>query len=211
MAPDRLSLCKARDRLIHHGLKDRGGEILPRRSLIDQGLNVCLCEDAAAGRYRIDHPIAPRERIQTRRIGIEKGCHLVDEGAGSARADPVHPLIYAAPEVDDLCVLSAELDGDIGVRPLLFQSGRDGDDLLTEGSVHMLSKREPSGAGDDRGEGNLSELLPGLREEICESFLNICEMSSVVGEEKFPRGVQHRGLYRGGADIDPQSVIFPHR
>ena len=43
-------------------------------------------------------------------------CHLVDKGSGTAGADTVHTLLHiTALKIDDLGILTAELDGNIGL------------------------------------------------------------------------------------------------
>ena len=40
---------------------------------------------------------------------VQKGGHLVDEGAGAPGAGSVHPLVDAAVKEDDLCILAPQL------------------------------------------------------------------------------------------------------
>ena len=116
VAANRFSAGQTGDGLVYNRLEDRSREILAGRTLVDERLYVRLREYAAARRNRINSFIALRVVVETRGIRLEEGCHLVDEGTRSARADTVHTLVYAAGEVDNLCVLAAELNRDIGLR-----------------------------------------------------------------------------------------------
>ena len=135
MAANRLTAGKAGDGLVHDCLEDRSREVLAGRTLVDERLNVRFREYAAARRNRVNGLVVLRVVVETRGICLEKRSHLIDERPGAARADSVHALVYAAGEVDDLCVLAAELDCDIRLRRNRLESRRDRDDLLHEG--HM--------------------------------------------------------------------------
>ena len=59
--------------------------------------------------------------VQAGCIGLQKRSHLVDEGTGTAGADTVHTLLHiAALKIDDLGILTAELDGHVGLRSELL-------------------------------------------------------------------------------------------
>ena len=50
-----LSAGQSRNRLIHHGLKYRGGQVATVGTVVNQGLNIGLGKNAAAGGDGIDH------------------------------------------------------------------------------------------------------------------------------------------------------------
>ncbi len=55
------------------------------------------------------------------RIALPFSCHLVDKRSGTTGTDTVHTLFdVAALKVNDLGVLTAELDGNIGLRSECF-------------------------------------------------------------------------------------------
>ena len=113
---NRLTAGKAGDGLVHDRLEDRSREVLTGRTLVDERLYVRLREHAAARRNRINRLVALRVVVEAGGIRLEQGSHLIDEGTRAAGADTVHALVYAAGKVDDLCVLAAELNRDIGLR-----------------------------------------------------------------------------------------------
>ena len=63
LAVDAASLCQPRDGLVDDRLIDRGGDVRLGRALIDQRLDIGLCEDAAARRDRIDLLVLKAQRI----------------------------------------------------------------------------------------------------------------------------------------------------
>ena len=135
MAANRLAAGKAGDGLVHNRLENRSREVLAGRALVDERLNVRFREYAAARRNRVNGLVVLRVVVETRGVRLEQRSHLIDERPGAARADAVHALVNAAGEVDNLCVLAAELDCDIRLRRNRLESRRDRDDLLHEG--HM--------------------------------------------------------------------------
>ena len=73
---------------------------------------------------------------------MQQGCHLVDERARTAGAGAVHALLDAVVEVDDLGVLAAQLDGDIGGRDEGLDGTLAGDDLLDKLQVEPLGQQQ---------------------------------------------------------------------
>ena len=162
MAADGLAAGKTRDRLVDDRLKDRGGKVGLRRALVDEGLNVRLCEHAAARGDGVDLLVVRGLAVKTRGVGLQKSGHLVDERAGAAGADAVHALLEPALEVDDLGVLTAKLDGDVHLRRDALKRLRDGDDLLHEGDAERLGKVDRARAGGAQRERAFAEHLVRL-------------------------------------------------
>ena len=72
---------------------------------------------------------------------MQQGCHLVDERARAAGAGAVHALLNAIIEVDDLGVLAAQLDGDIGGWDEGLDGALAGDDLLDKLQIEPLGQQ----------------------------------------------------------------------
>ena len=110
-------------------------------ALVDEGLDVGLGEDAAAGGDRVELGVAGRHLAEARRVGVQESRHLVDEGAGAARAGAVHALLGGGVQVGELGVLATQLDDDVdlGVEALGGLGTRD--DLLDEGDTHGAGGR----------------------------------------------------------------------
>ena len=184
MSPDRLSAGKAADGLIDHSLKDRGGKVLLRSALVDEGLDISLGEHTAAGRYGVEGVIVFGILIQPCRIGLQKGGHLVDERACTTGADAVHALLnVAALKIDDLGVLAAQLYGYVRDGCEGLQRGRYGDHLLDKRNLQMVGQREAAGAGDHGMYREVPEGFMGLFKKTGEGLLDIGKMSLVVGKE----------------------------
>ena len=142
VATDRLALCEAGDGLIDDRLEDGRREILTGRTLVDERLDIGLCEDTTARGNRVDHLITGSEVVETRRVGMKEGGHLVNEGARTAGTDTVHSLVDTTLEIYDFCVLAAELDGHVRIRTVVLERARDRDDFLTEENMHVLAQRQ---------------------------------------------------------------------
>ena len=130
VAADGTAARQTRDGLGHDRLEDGGGHVLGAGALIEQRLHVGLGKNAAAAGDGIDGGGVGRELVEAAGIGVEQGCHLVDERARAAGAGAVHALLDAVIEVDDLGVLAAQLDGDIGGRDEGLDGALAGDDFL---------------------------------------------------------------------------------
>ncbi len=104
----------------------RKRDVLSGRTLQEQRLDVSLGEYPAAPGDAVDPLPGGGERLKTLRRDFEEGRNLVYEGAGTARAAPVHPHVigfrHAAHGILDkehhLGILAAELDGrpDFGIE-----------------------------------------------------------------------------------------------
>lgn len=107
-AADRAPARQARDGLRGDGVEDGGGEVLVGGTLVDEGLDVGLGEDAAARGDRVELGVAGGHLAQAGCVGVQEGGHLVDEGTGAARAGAVHALLGGGVQVGELGVLAAE-------------------------------------------------------------------------------------------------------
>ena len=134
--------------------------------------------------------------------------HLVDKGAGAARAHAVHALLQPAGEVDDLRVFAAKLDGYIRLRRGLLQSGRHRDDLLHEGDAQRLAEIERAGAGDARREHTGTGDGASFLQKRGQGLLRVGHVAAVFLIDGPVLFVQHHKLDRGGADIDARFVCL---
>ena len=73
---------------------------------------------------------------------MQQSGHLVDERARAAGAGAVHALLDAIIEVDNLGVLAAQLDGDIGGRDEGLDGTLAGDDLLDKLQIEPLGQQQ---------------------------------------------------------------------
>ncbi len=212
VAPDGLAAGQAGNGLVDDGLEDGNREVFLRSPLIDQGLNIGLCKDAAAGGDGVDGLVIFGVLVHAGGIRLQEGGHLVDEGAGAAGADTVHPLLNIAVfEIDDLRVLAAQLYGDVCLGSKVVEGARYGDHLLHEGNPQTLCQGQTAGARDDGGNRDIACHLIGLLHEVEKGLFDIGEMALVVGEEEGVSLVHDGYLDRSRADINAHLAETIHK
>ena len=79
------ALGQAGDGLIDHGLEDGGSHVFLSSALVQNGLDVALGKDAAAGGDGVDLLVLERQLVQLVHRDVQQGGHLVDEGARCRR------------------------------------------------------------------------------------------------------------------------------
>ena len=121
VAADRFTAGKTRNGLVDNCLENGSGKILFCCTVVDERLDIGFCEYTAACCDRINRLVMLRVFVESGCIGLQKRSHLVDERTGAAGADTVHTLLHiAAFKIDDLGILTAELDGNVGLRSECF-------------------------------------------------------------------------------------------
>ncbi len=207
VAADGTAARQARDGLGHDGLEDGGGHVLGTGALVEQRLNVGLSKDAAAAGDGIDGDGVGRELVEAARVGVQQGCHLVDERARTAGAGAVHALLDTVVKVDDLGVLAAQLDGDVGGRDEGLDGAFAGDDLLDKLQVEPLGQQQAARAGN--GAGHLGRRQHGrsAREQVAGASADIGVMTLVLGVDDLVVVVEHGELNGGGAHVDAQVQV----
>ena len=198
---------QARDGLGHDGLEDGGRHVLGAGAFVKQRLHVSLGKDAAAAGDGIDGGGVGRELVEAARVGVQQGCHLVDERARAAGAGAVHALLDAVVEVDDLGVLAAQLDGDIGGRDEGLDGALAGDDLLDKLQVEPLGQQQAARAGN--GAGHLGSRQHGRStlEQVAGAGTDVGVVALVLGVDDLVVVVEHGELNGGGAHVDAQVQV----
>ena len=202
---DRTPARQAGDGLGGDGVEDGGGQVLVGGALVDEGLDVGLGEDAAARGDRVELGVAGRHLAQARGVRVQEGRHLVDEGAGAARAGAVHALLGGGVQVGELRVLAAQLDDDIDLRVEALGGLGARDDLLNEGDAHGAGGRQAAGSGDGSVDAGAGQGALDVSEEGPQGCAHVCVVAAVVGE-KAAIPVQNDGLDRRRADVDAELV-----
>ena len=207
VAADGTAARQARDGLGHDSLEDGGGHVLGASALVEQRLHVGLGKDAAAASDGIDGGGVGREFVKAAGIGVQQGCHLVDERARAAGAGAVHALLDAVVEVDDLGVLAAQLDGDIGGRDEGLDGTLAGDDLLNKLQVEPLGQQKAARAGD--GAGHLGRRQHGRSalEQVAGAGTDVGVVALVLGVDDLVVVVEHGKFNGGGAHVDAQVQV----
>ena len=186
MSPDGFAAGQAGDGLIHYRLEDGGRQILLGGALVDQGLDISLGKHAAACGDGVQGLVIFGVLIQTRRVRLDQGGHLVDKGACTTGADAVHALLHiAAFKIDDLGVLAAQLNGHIGLGSQLFQGGGHGDDLLGKRHTQVTRQGKSSGAGDHRVQHSVAQFVISFLQQGGQRLPNIGIVPLIVGEKNF--------------------------
>ena len=104
--------------------------------------------------------------VQPHGIRLEQRSHLVNEGTGTSSTDSIHTLFHiSALKIDDLGVLTAQLDGYVRLRRVMLQSCGHSDDFLDKWDTEVIGKRQAAGASNHRRERKLSQLLIRLMEQ----------------------------------------------
>ena len=198
---------QARDGLGHDGLEDGGRHVLGAGAFVKQRLHVSLGKDAAAAGDGIDGGGVGRELVEAARVGVQQGCHLVDERARAAGAGAVHALLDAVVKVDDLGVLAAQLDGDIGGRDEGLDGALAGDDLLDKLQVEPLGQQQAARAGN--GAGHLGSRQHGRStlEQVAGAGTDVGVVALVLGVDDLVVVVEHGELNGGGAHVDAQVQV----
>ena len=204
-AADRAPARQARDGLRGDGVEDGGGEVLVGGTLVDEGLDVGLGEDAAARGDRVELGVAGGHLAQARSVGVQERGHLVDERTGAARARAVHALLGGGVQVGELGVLAAELDDDVDLGVEALGGLGAGDDLLDEGDAHGAGGRQAAGSGDGRVDADAGQGALDVGEECPQGCAHVGVVTAVVGEHAAV-SVQDDGLDRRGADVDAELI-----
>ena len=207
VAADGTAARQARDGLGHDGLEDGSGHVLGAGALVEQRLHVGLGKDAAAAGDGIDGGGVGRELVEAAGIGMQQGCHLIDERARAAGAGAVHALLDAVVKVDDLGVLAAQLDGDIGGRDEGLDGTLAGDDLLDKLQVEPLGQQQAARTGD--GTGHLGRRQHGRStlEQVAGAGTDVGVVALVLGVDDLVVVVEHGELDGGGAHVDAQVQV----
>ena len=86
--------------------------------------------------------------IETRCVRLEQGCHLVNKCTRTARASTVHALLNAVIKIDNLSVLTAQLNGAVGLRNQSFYRALRGDNFLNKFKFQPLCQQQTTGTSN---------------------------------------------------------------
>ena len=138
---------------------------------------------------------------------MQQGCHLIDERARAAGAGAVHALLDAVVEVDDLGVLAAQLDGDIGGRDKGLDGAFAGDDLLDKLQVEPLGQQQAARAGNGAGHLGRRQHGRGTLEQVAGAGTDVGVMALVLGVDDLVVVVEHGELNGSGTHVDAQVQV----
>ena len=138
---------------------------------------------------------------------MQQGCHLVDERARAAGAGAVHALLDAVVEIDDLGVLAAQLDGNVGGRDKSLDSALAGDDLLDKLQVEPLGQQQAARAGNGAGHLGRRQHGRGTLEQVAGASADVGVVTLVLGVDNLVVVVEHSELNGGRAHVDAQVQV----
>ena len=149
--------------------------------------------------------------VQTARIGVEQRSHLVDERTSATSAGAVHALFDRLTKVDDLRVLAAKLNCDVGLGNERLDSGLAGDDLLHELHVEPLGQKQAARTGNGERSAFVAVLDSSSFKHLCDGRAHVGVMAFVNGPNDLVFGVENRELDRGRSNVDADAQRIPHR
>ena len=137
---------------------------------------------------------------------MQQGGHLVDESAGAAGTAAVHAHLGAVCQKEDLGVLAAQLDDDVGGRRQALGRHTGGEHLLHERHAAPLCKAHAGRARDGQlcaGDAVFRQLL----QQLGGFFGDVTVVTLVAGMHQLAVVVQHGAFDGGGTDVkaDPQA------
>ena len=209
MTADRFAASQTRDGLIDYCLENGRCQVFLLCAFVDQGLDICFCEYAAAGSDGIDHFVIFCQFIQTCGICLQQACHLVDEGACTAGTNAVHSLFHvAAFEVDDLCIFAAQFDGYICLRGSCFYCVCCCYYFLNEFHADGFCQRNAAGTCDHGGEDGIADFFLRFLQDVFYCFLDFRKVSSVSCKCNFILFIGQNDFYRCRTDVNTHFVCI---
>ena len=197
----RFSAGKPAYGLIYNGLENRGCHIRLFSAVVEQRLDIALCENSAPRRYRIYSLAVLGKLVEPGYIGVQKRRHLIYESARSARARAVHSLLYAAAQIGDLSVLAAQLYGYICLGDERFDSDSTRLDLLYKRYIQPFCRVYAARTGNGYAHLFVSDLFKSAGKHPRQRFLYVGIMSLIVFIDEVVFAVDNGDLYRCRADI----------
>ena len=214
---DLQTLGQTSDGLLGDGVEGGQRQVLPGNSLVQEGLNIRLGEHAASSGDIIDRLALLRSPVEILYRNPQNLCHLIDESARSSGTAAVHahvihlqaPACGILPEEDDLCILTAQLDGRSHIAVTGTKRQRVGDDFLDKGNARPV--RDDLRAGPCHDDTKRTACAG-----FCKPFYSVNHtlqlfrmMSAVVRVNDFPRvGIRGRHLGCGGPHINSYQIIL---
>ena len=207
VAADRVTTGQARDGLVCNGLEDGSSDVGRSGAFVEQRLNVGLSKNAAARCNWVNLLDVFCQLVEASCVGLEERRHLVDERTSTTCAGTVHALLNAVVKVDDLCVLAAQLNGNVGLRDQRLNGALGSDDLLDKLQVKPLRQEHSTGTGDCGVHGCLANVLLGFDKQGASRCTNVGMVALVVCVNQRAVLVDDGQLYGCGTNVDAQHKV----
>ena len=207
VAADRVTTGQARDGLVCNSLEDGSGDVGRSGTLVEQRLNVGLSKNAAARCNWVDLLDIFCQLVEAGCVGLEKRRHLVDERTGTTCAGTIHALLNTVVKVDDLCVLAAQLNSNVGLRDQRLNGALGSDNLLDKLQVKPLRQEHSAGTGDCGVHRCLANVLLSFDEQGARGCANVGVVTLVVCVNQRAVLVDDGQLYGCGTNVDAQHKV----
>ena len=116
-------------------------------------------------------------------------------------ANSVHSLFDTVAKVDDLGILTAKLDCNVGLRSNLLKSRCHSHDLLDKLYIQSLAEIDRARTRYLHLQATLAELFLGLKQKLCQRFLRMSTMTAVLAVYYVVLSVHDDELYCRGVDV----------
>ena len=199
------ALGEATHGLIHHSLKNGGGDVLLSPALIQDGLHIALGEDAAAGSNGINFFMPQGERVQLAGGHIQQGGHLIDKRAGSTGTRAVHPFLQGIPEEDDFGVLAPQLNDGVGVWDEGSDSGGGGVNLLNKSNPARFGNAQPRGTGNQKPYLLTIQHVANGLQRLTGAFAGFGVMALIRTKKQLILSIQNDHLHGGRSNVNSNS------
>ena len=204
---DRVTTGQARNGLVCNGLEDGSGDVGRSGTLIEQRLNVGLSKNATARCNWVDLLDVFCQLVEAGCVGLEERRHLVDKRTSTTCAGTIHALLNAVVKVDNLCILAAQLNGNVGLRDQRLNSALGSDNLLDKLQVKPLCQEHSAGTGDCGVHGCLANMLLSFNKQGARGCANVGVVTLVVCVNQRAVLVDDGQLYGCGTNVDAQHKV----
>ena len=205
MAANGSAACQTGNGLRDDGLENGRSDVVPVGAFVQQRLNVGFRKHAAARCDGVNGGVFLGHFVQAAGIGVQKGGHLIDERACTAGTLTVHALFDGLIEINDLRVLAAKFDGNVGFRNEGLNRGFRRDDFLNEFDAKPLGQQQAARARNGNGHRSIAEFLGGLFKNLGDRGAHVGVVTLVNGIQNRVVLIQDRKFDRGRTDVDADS------
>ncbi|KAF5028097.1 hypothetical protein DSECCO2_662630 [anaerobic digester metagenome] len=200
------------DGLVDDRRKDGGCDVVMVCALVEQRLNVRLCEHAAARSDGIKALGARGVIVHLLRSDIQQGGHLINKGAGAAGAGAVHAHLQPVFQEENFGVLAAQLNGGIGVGQTVAQGDAGRKNLLHKRDAALFGQPHARRARNCQHELILRrKALADCIDEFGCFFRNLRIVALIRMIDNVVIRIEHHTFYSRRAYINTNSHLFhPH-
>ena len=186
-------------------MKYRCGYVFSGDAPAQEGLEIGLGKDAAAGCNGVYAGSLSGKVIEFGNRHIQKNGHLVNECACTTGATSVHS--YVRPKVvikkNNLGIFPAHFYEGPDIKIYIFDKAGRGHHLLDKRNVKRLSRPHAGGACYRDLNRDISQLVKGFLKDVSRHLYGLTLMTLIAGKEEPVEAVIYHHLCRGGADINP--------